>query len=172
MSVFLTGNDELFARWAAERVPYIGEYGFGACKTIAIATGTAPEDSVLAVVVLHEFLPHTRTCMVSVAAASPLWATRGNIRAILRVPFEQYKVRKLWSVIASTNARSLKLNRGLGFKVEGTLRHHFAPRVHAIVAGMMDYEWASRWGPNAQPRSTRHTMTGDGHGQSRGAKAA
>lgn len=167
----LTGNDELFANWAAARIPDLDGDGFGACKTVAVATGDQPGDMVLAVVVFHSFAPRQKTCQVSIAATSPRWCTRGNIRAILAVPFEEWGCRKVWSVMASTNKRALKLNAGLGFKVEGTLRHHFGRKVHAIVTGLMASEYAAKWGAKA-PTKRSIPVRHDGEERGESARAA
>jgi RimJ/RimL family protein N-acetyltransferase len=162
VSTLIYGNDELFANWAASRIPEIAHVGFGNCKTVAVATGTAATDRLLAVIVLHDYDHRHSTCQISIAAQSPLWATRGNIRAILSIPFEQYGCRKVWSVIASTNRRALRLNKGLGFRVEGTLRDQYGRKVHAVVTGMMVKEYVAKWKqPSSAPaiHRNRHAWT-------------
>jgi RimJ/RimL family protein N-acetyltransferase len=137
------GHDEALAGWAASRIRHMAS-GFGLSRAIGVATGLSAEDKLLAVIVYHDFIvgkDDYKTCQISIAASSPHWARRGVIYALLSVPFEQYGVNKLWSVMASDNPRVLRFNQGIGFKREGVLRQHFGSNVHAVVSGMMAKEF-------------------------------
>lgn len=134
----LYGYPEGVASWVAERIPHVGPRGFsGPVEAIGIAT----EEELVAGVVYHDYQPACGTMQLSMAAVSPRWATRGNIRALLAYPFDAVKVNKLWTATPSTNARALRFNKGIGFKPEGTLRHQFGPGVHAIISSIMAKEW-------------------------------
>ncbi len=104
--MIIWGNEEtrpLFARWAAEKMAYIDpEVGLGPCQTAAVCTGMTENDRILAVIVYHQFDRMGGTVQMSISAASPRWATKDNIRTLLSAPFDQWKCRKVWSVIAST----------------------------------------------------------------------
>lgn len=133
------------AEWAARRIPHVGEAGFGPCWACGVVRGRA----LAAVVVYHDWQPEIGTIQVSMAARTPLWASRAVIRAILGVPFAGAfgaPARKVWAVMPSANERALKFNAGVGFRREAVLRHHFADGVHAIVASMLRSEYLRRYG--------------------------
>lgn len=145
MSVLLFGHDEALAKWCAARIPHVGEAGFGPCRAIGIATGTGPDDKLLAVCIYHNYQPTYGVVEISFAAKSPRWATRANIRALLSVAFEQYKVRKVCLQIPSDNTRALRFNAGIGMRREAIFRHHYAPKRHAVVVSMMADEFRAKW---------------------------
>jgi RimJ/RimL family protein N-acetyltransferase len=137
-------GDEKLAAWAANRIPVLPD-GFGACRAIGVATGETEHDKMLAVIVYHGFSAGLGFCEVSIAADNPRWAQRGVIRALLSVPFDQFRCRKLYGTILSTNHRACKLISGLGFKKEAVLRHHFGKSQHAAVFGLMAHEYRAKW---------------------------
>ena len=135
------GRDEAVAAWVARQIPHVGAVGFGACRAIAVVSGDRP----VAGIVYHDYQPQARCVQISMASVSPLWAQPGTVRALLSVPFEQYGCYKVWTAIPADNERALRFNRGIGMKSEGTLRHQFGPRRHAIIFGMIEPEWAAKW---------------------------
>ena len=139
----IIGKDELLARWAAAKIPAIGDVKlFGQYKAVGVATGTTAEDRLLAVCVYHDFQPKYETCQISFAAADPRWVARQTVRALLSVPFLQYRVNKVWVAIPHTSERTIRLVKALGFRSEATLTSHFGRGVHAVVCRMFstDYE--------------------------------
>lgn len=152
MAHLIFGRDEMLARWAAQQIPYMSEAGFGPCKAIGVATGEGPDAKLLAAVVYHFWVPAHATCMVSIAASSPRWATRGTIRALLSVPFEQYGVQKLWSMMAHTNERAIRFNKGIGFRQEAVLKNHFGRKLHGVVTRMLDKDFRRIYGDSSEPR--------------------
>ncbi len=150
------GFDEQLARWACERIPWLGYSP--TMRAVGVADGQEATAALLAVCVFHGYIaPQTidaktwyGVCEISFAAASPKWATRRSISSLLSIPFLQYGVRKVVTVIPSTNKRAIRFNEGIGLKPEGTLRHHFAKGVHACIHGMMKSEFEARW---QHPRS-------------------
>jgi RimJ/RimL family protein N-acetyltransferase len=140
------GHDEALCRWAGTRMPNVGAGGFSAdARAIGVATGTAADDTLLAVVVFHGYTERYDICEVSIASSSPRWMQRGVVRAILHYPFVQLGCRKLYGTIEITNVRACKLIQGLGFKREGVLRSHFGEKRHACVYGLMAHEFRARW---------------------------
>lgn len=135
----LCGHDEKIAVWVAERIPHVGPEGFGP----AVAVGVVNEDEthLLAGVVFHDYQPSCGTVQLSCVAATPKWATRNVIRAILHIPFVQYGLFKVWTATPQDNKRALKFNRGIGFRQEATLRHQFGPKRHAIICSMTRPEY-------------------------------
>ena len=153
------GFDKELAGWAQQRIPWM--QGTDGIRAVGVAEGPTPGDKLLAVVFYSNyrapFQLNGKTwggiCEMGIAAASPRWATRGTIASLLGIPFEQYNCRKVVAVVPSTNRRSVRLAEGLGFKQEGTLRHHFAKDVHACVLGMMRGEFEKRWLHPRQPKA-------------------
>jgi RimJ/RimL family protein N-acetyltransferase len=132
-------TDHLTA-WAAARIPHVGAAGFGPCWAAGVVRGNV----LAAVVIYHDWQPEAGTVQVSVAADTPRWASREVLAALLGLAFNGglgSPIRKVWSAIASPNERALRFNAGIGFTREAVLRHHFAPRVHAIIASMMHSEF-------------------------------
>ena len=138
-ATLIFGHDAVLARWAADRILHIE--GFGPCTAIGIAADDSLEAEMYAVVIFHDWIGPARTLQVSVASRNPRWCRKHVIQQLLRYPFHQLGINKLWSAIPHDNARSLRLNLGLGFREEGTLRHHFGPGRHAVVTSMLRKEW-------------------------------
>lgn len=142
------GHDEALSKWASARIPY-QRGDFGQCRAIGVASGTDVDAHFYATVVYHNYITNSdgyRTCEVSIAAISAKWALRGIIRALLSVPFEQYGVSKLYSLMMSENKRAIRFNKGIGFKQEAILRHHFGKNRHAVVTSMLDKEYQRIYG--------------------------
>lgn len=136
------GHDAEVAAWVAARIPHVQRVEtFGPLAAI----GVAREDELIAGVVYHNYLAEYQIGEVSFAASSPRWATRGNVVALLSVPFAQYGWRRLTSVVRHDNERVQRLLSGLGFKREGTVREMFAtqPKAHGVVYGMLAREYAA-----------------------------
>lgn len=107
------------------------------------AIGVADDDGALVAGCLyHGYIPRYAGLEISFAASSPRWAQRGVIRACLHYPIVQLGCRRVTTVIPADNARAVRFNLGLGFVREGTLRHFYGPKRHAVVCGFLasDYE--------------------------------
>lgn len=147
----LFGFDEQLSKWACDQIPW-ADYQ-PSMRAVGVADGPGPEDQLLGVCIYHNFVPIKMVdgkpwyglCEISFAAKSPKWATRRTISNLLRIPFLQYNVRKVVTVIPSTNKRAIRFNEGIGLKPEGTLRHHYAKGVHACIHGMLKSEFSARW---------------------------
>lgn len=146
--VLLFGYDEKLARWACGRIPW-AEYSSG-MKAVGVASGPNEDSQLLAVVIYHAYyapkmvngVEWYNTIEMSIAAASPKWATRGTVKNLLNIAFTGYKVRKVRLICPSTNKRAIRFAEGIGFTPEGTLRHEFAKGVHACVLGLLRNEFA------------------------------
>ena len=142
----ITNRDELLLSWAAKKITHIGDpKAFMPAATLGIATGPAAGDRLLAVAIYHMFVPSYRSCMISIAAASPRWCARGTIKEILRIPFYQYDCNRVWLAIPHLAERTVKLAKALGFKQEGVLREGFGPGIHTVVCGMLRREFERRY---------------------------
>jgi RimJ/RimL family protein N-acetyltransferase len=136
------GQDERVAAWVAKQLPHVGAAGFGPCRALAVISASGRP---LGAIVYHDLQEQAGTVQISMATVSPLWAQPQTIRDFLAVPFDQYKVRKVWTCIPSDNVRALRFNEGIGMKREAVLRHQFARDRHAVIFGMMAGQYAARW---------------------------
>ena len=143
----LFGFDEQLAKWACDRIPWADYHP--SMRAVGVADGGGASDDLLAVCIYHNYVAPKvidgktwfGTCEISMAARSPRWATRTTIKNLLRIPFLQYKCRKVFTVIPSSNVRAIEFNKGIGLKPEGTPRHHFAKGVHACLFGLLKSEF-------------------------------
>lgn len=135
-------DSENVAAWVASLIPDVRPLGFTSCKAIGVV---ASNGDPLGGAVFHDYQPHFKTISVSCAAVSPRWLTRNIVGEILGYAFEEIGMFKVWSAVSIHNARSLKLVSGLGFSKEGTLRHQFGHKNHAVVFGMIAPEFSAKY---------------------------
>ena len=128
------GQDDFIKGWVAKRT---NVSSFGPAATIGIADG----NRLIAGVVYSNF--REGNIEASIAADHPGWCRRGVLRALMSYPFDQLQCRRITCLIPSTHVKSLRLCRGLGFKIEGLCREGFGPGVDAIVMGLLRRE--CRW---------------------------
>lgn len=129
--------------WAGSRIPHVGRDGFDpGAQCAAVFRG----DLLAAVVLFHDWQPMARTLQCSMAADTPLWASRYALRGLLAYAFITAGASKLWTAMPHTSERAIRFNLGIGMRREAVLRHHFGPKVHAVICSMLRDEWArSRW---------------------------
>ena len=142
--VFARTPDEqaAIAAWAAERIEAVRGGDFGPCQAVAVVQG----GQVVAVAVFHDWQEQARTLQLSMAAASPRWATADTLRGLFRYAFVTAGAHKMWTATPHTNTRALRFNLGVGMKQEAMLRHHFGPKSHAAICSMIAAEWQrSKW---------------------------
>jgi RimJ/RimL family protein N-acetyltransferase len=128
-------------RWLSARIPGVdgvsGPYAF-----LAVLGG----DGVQAVVSFHDYQERCGTIQITMAADTPRWATRANLKGLLAYPFKRLGVNKIWTATPLGNAPAITFNERLGMKREAVLRHQFGPRSHAVIMSMMKAEYLkSRW---------------------------
>lgn len=140
--MMICGQDVAVAAWTAAHIPHMAGGAFGPGRAIGVADSAA---NIVAGVVYHDYQPAFGTMQISMAAASPLWARRGVIRALLSYPFEQLRVEKLWSAIPASNTRALRFNLGIGFEREAVLVRHFGAD-DAIITRMFRADYIARHG--------------------------
>ena len=95
-------------------------------------------------VAIYNNYRHDADIEISFVAATPRWATQGNIRAMLRYPFVQLGVKRLSAITTKKNKRSRKLLMGLGFKQEGVHPYAGENGTTAITYGLYS-EPAKKW---------------------------
>lgn len=132
--------DDRMLGWIAARIPAM-DANYEWQKASAI--GLVARGKILAGMAVHTFLPHYKSCEITFAADSPLWATKSSIRAMLAWPFEQLGCERIMTVIASSNTRALRIQEHLGFQLEGVCRMGCRPD-DAWIYGMLKEE-APSW---------------------------
>lgn len=140
----LFGHDEQVAKWVAARIPHLHGGGFGPCT--AIGVGSEDRGKIYAGVVYHEFVAAYQNIQLSMAADSPLWATKNTIRALLHYPFTQLKAWMVWTLTPVENERAIKVNEHIGFKRKPIVPHAFGPKKHAVICQMTQPEYKARYG--------------------------
>ncbi len=140
MSSKLVYDDSLWT-WAAQRMDHCPPDPFGACRAIGIENG----GNIIAVCVYHNFVARHKRCEISFSADSPRWANKGNIRALLSVPFEQYDCHAVYTFTAHTNTRALRFNEGIGLINPVQIEDYFGPGLHAVVRRMLLHEYTARY---------------------------
>ena len=140
--ILVFNRSQELAAAVARQLPHVGEPGFGACEAVGIVSA---DGRPLGAVVYHDYIPSAGTCQISMASMSPLWAHPQTVADLLAIPFDQYRVRKIWTCIPHDNERAIRFNEGIGMKREATLRHQFAQNRHAVIFGMMRGQYLARW---------------------------
>lgn len=132
--------------WCAQRLGEGMGFPVGA---VAIGVGdTDTPNDLLAVAVFDNFRrsrdgkPLSIEC--SIAAASPRWANKSTIRAILSYPFCQLNVQRVTAMVKKSNERSQKMLKRLGFVEEGFVRHALDNEEGIYVTGMLREE-SRKW---------------------------
>lgn len=136
------GHDDELAAWAEAHYPACAPL-----KRPLTAIGIASSyGEALGVAIFHNFRQHDID--VTFVAATPRWATPGNVRAILHYPFVQLGVKRMTATTSKNNHRARKLLIGLGFRLEGT--HPFAhDGIHAVCSyglyrNVAETKWLAR----------------------------
>lgn len=126
---------KLLAPWVADRVAWCsGPEAFYPCSGLAVVRG----DRVLAGVVYHDWHPYEGggVIEISMAADSPMWARRENIRALLHYPFRQVGAWKVRVTTPHTQTHNIKTFEHIGFTREAVLANEYGRKLHAWVGRM------------------------------------
>lgn len=132
--------DERMLEWIACRIPAMGP---GYQWQMASAIGIGAKGKIIAGLAVHNYLPHFKSCEVTFATSSPLWATKQTITALLRYPFIQLGVRRINAIVAETNTKIIRVVEHIGFKFEGRCRYGCGSE-DALIYGMLR-EDAPEW---------------------------
>lgn len=102
----------------------------------ATAIGQRRDDGTLAAVVVYDGFSEC-DCNIHVASdGSGRWLTRALLVAAFTHPFGEWGLRRLTGLVPASNRYAMRLNRHLGFEVEGLCRHAL-PDDDIIVFGML-----------------------------------
>ncbi|MBM3346848.1 MAG: hypothetical protein FJY55_10190 [Betaproteobacteria bacterium] len=130
--------------WVACRLPEVGSGGFSS-NTQGVAVVAEGDRSILAGAVYHDYYPDYGTIQISLAAATPRWASRRIIGQILSIAFERYGCHKIWASTLHSNSHALRFILGVGFEKEALLTDFFGPGRHSIATSMTRDQWAERY---------------------------
>lgn len=136
-----TREIELAKRWLEARMPEEIDLG-GGMPLLFVENG----NKILCCVYWHNFTK--RECMVSIAADSPRWATKGHFKLVISYPFLTWReIERVSALTEKRNRRARKLLKGVGFFQEGVHPAMFRSGA-GISFGMTRGYWASsRWSP-------------------------
>jgi RimJ/RimL family protein N-acetyltransferase len=136
--MLIYGQDEFITKWVINQIPHVEN--FGPCITIGI--GSKNRNKLLAGLVYHDYQKNNGTIQLSMASISPMWARREHIAEMLRYPFEQLGIYKVFTTTPEDNVSALKVNAHIGFKREAILAHQFGKKRHAVIMRMLrpDYD--------------------------------
>ena len=132
--MLLFNHDAVLTRWAGER---LGIADFRPCTTI----GVAREGVILAAAIYNNYRPPN--IEITFVTASPRWASKQAIRAMLRYPFVQLACKRLTAVTAVQNMAARAFLLRLGFCEEG-LHPDALPTGAAVSHGLLAAN-AARW---------------------------
>lgn len=132
--MLIFGHDVALAKWAGER---IGINDFGP----SVAIGVGLNGKIVGAAVYSQFRwPNIEITFVT---TTPRWATRSNIRGILRYPFVQLGCKRVTAVTEATNQPARAFLCRLGFNQEGF--HPDALKTGAAVTYGLLAKDAEKW---------------------------
>jgi len=108
-------RDEELIRWAEATYPECAPI-VGPVTTIGIVSS---EGEIMAVAFYNNYRQNHGDIEISLVAATPRWATPGNIRALLHYPFVQLGVQRLTAHTTKANKRFRKILEHYGARLEG-----------------------------------------------------
>jgi len=137
LTTLIFGRDEELATWAEKS-------GLGPWQRPLTTIGVTDKDDKIMAVAIYNNYRHPSDIEISFVAATPRWATQGNVRAMMHYPFVQLGVKRLSAITSKQNKRCRKLLTGLGFKQEGVHPFAGADGETAITYGLYS-ETAKKW---------------------------
>jgi RimJ/RimL family protein N-acetyltransferase len=132
--MLLFDQDAALTRWAGAR---LGIADFRPCAAI----GVAHAGEIVAAAIYNNYRPPNID--ITFVTASPRWASRGAIRAMLRYPFVQLACCRLTAVTSAQNAPARAFLLRLGFREEG-VHPDALPTGAAVSYGLLARD-AARW---------------------------
>jgi RimJ/RimL family protein N-acetyltransferase len=132
--MLLFDHDDALARWAGAR---LGISDFSPC----VAIGVLHAGGIAAAAIYNNYRPPN--IEITFATATPTWATKGAIRAMLRYPFVQLRCTRLTAITQAQNSPARQFLVRLGFRQEG-YHPNSLPTGDAVSYGLLASE-AVRW---------------------------
>jgi len=114
---FIYGNpsapalNKILCDYVSFRISRRPQHTFGPCGSLGIRRG----DTILGVVVFHNWMPEHGIIELSAAADSAAWLCKRSIREIMTICFVQHACQQIVSRMAVDNDRAIKIYDFLGF---------------------------------------------------------
>lgn len=135
------GPVDVLAEWAELHMPECAPIYKPLTAFMGFATRSG---ELLAVAFFNNYRHNDKDIEFSIVAATPRWATPGNIRAILHYAFVQLGVQRLTAHTAKSNKHVRRLMERVGARLEGV-----HPKGHLGKSTRLSYclhrEDAGRW---------------------------
>lgn len=90
--------------------------------------------------VVYSDLRENRDVWISIFSQNKRWCNRRLLKNIFEVAFDLWKCQRINALIDCDNFLSLKLAVGVGFKIEGVMRHYRDNGKDVFVLGMLKNE--------------------------------
>jgi len=129
-----TSQNPAYLEWAGEKI------GVRFNPNVSVTIAQVDEGKPVCVVVYNNVSAFD--CCMHVAATVPDWASKAFLREAFKYPFETLKLRRVTFAAAASNEKSIKLQKLLGAKHEGTIRQ-FDEDGDMVIHGMLKEE--CRW---------------------------
>ena len=128
-------QDLAVLNWASDILKVKFDY-----KQCAWIANLSDDCDILGAVVYTRFSPWN--CEMSVASASPKWATRKFLKVAFGYPFEQMELKRVTAAVEPDNINSIDMLERLGFVQEATLSEWFGDK-DALIYRMKrkDCKW-------------------------------
>lgn len=122
--------------WAVPRLnlPSLGSWDKASCLI------HEKDLHIIGCVVYNNFDPGNAVELSVAAEGESRWLTRPFLHAVFSNPFDEWQLRRIWSVIDADNLKSIRLCEHLGFVQEGRLRQAAGPKVDRLLFGMLREE--------------------------------
>jgi L-amino acid N-acyltransferase YncA len=129
--MILTNADHILGPWLCERTGGVWNPLDAKC------IGNVTDGKIRGAVAYDHF--NGRSIAMHVAGEGANWLTREFLWFAFWYPFEQLKVKRITAMVAQSNAKALKLDLHLGFRVEARLKDA-APDGDLVILRMMKHE--------------------------------
>lgn len=129
-------DKERVAKFVAENIKFVNGHPYENYQAI----GLEKDGDIVCGVVYTDYSESDGDLQLHIAATTPKWCTKNNMRMFLDYPFNQLNCRRVTTKAAGDNPRILKFMDGTGFTREGVLRQAFGRKVDAILYGMLKEE--------------------------------
>lgn len=143
MIQFDFAHSESVAKWVADRIPHVGNIGFGKCAAIGVVDDGNP----VAGCVYHNYRIGENGKSVielSFAADAPVWARKKVIATLLAYPFKQLGCEAVMTTVPRKNRKGRRLQKVLGFRQDGVIRKGYGSD-DAFVFTMLRDEAQQKW---------------------------
>lgn len=120
--------------YALKRLPGISSFHN------AVGIGVMDDGMILGCMVYDNYLPHLSSIAVSIVISDKRCVTRQAIKRMMHYPFIELNLNRITANIDSSNEKSIKLCKKLGFALEGVIREGSLDYRDLLVFGMLKRE--------------------------------